>query len=66
MITDADETDRILTEFELAEYLCFLLEYIEALINGCADHGEARYCFDEEFRPDHPIISVAIDLYRNH
>jgi hypothetical protein len=65
-VADADEIDWILSEFELAEYLCFLLKYIEALMDGCANLGDVRYCFDEEYRPDHPIMSVAYDMYENH
>jgi hypothetical protein len=66
MMTDDADIEKILADFELAEYLCFLLEYIEALLQGYARDDDAIYCFDEKYVPDHPVMRLALDIYTHH
>jgi hypothetical protein len=62
---DEDEIDRVLADFELAEYICFLLEYVEAALEGYANPDDAKYCF-KEYAPRHPVMLAALDLYAHH
>jgi hypothetical protein len=65
MIVDEDEIRQVLSDLELSEYLCFLLEYIEALLEGFADQDDAKYCY-KDYVPDHPVMRSALDIYSHH
>jgi hypothetical protein len=66
MMADDADIEKTVSDFELAEYLCFLLEYIEATLQGCAFTDDAIYCFDGKYVPDHPVMRLALDMYMHH
>jgi len=61
-----EEITAVLADYELGEYICFLVEYIEALLHGYAVEDDARFAFDEFYFPDHPAMHVAKELMANH
>jgi hypothetical protein len=65
-VNEGDGIDRILSEFELVGYIAFLIEYIEAAIDGYAIREDARFCLDEAFFPDHPVMLQVRDLLVSH
>jgi hypothetical protein len=58
-----DELDHILCDYEMAEYTCLLLDYLQAQFSGCPVRpGDARFFLDEKYFPDHPVMTVVREL----
>jgi hypothetical protein len=57
-----DEIDQLICDFELAEYICFLLEFLESVAHDCHRTADLEYCLSSDYHPDHPIMLMAIDL----
>jgi hypothetical protein len=66
IVNDGDEIDRILSEFELAEYITFMIEYVEAMLADCALREDARFCIEEYYFPNHPVMLQVCDLLAGH
>jgi len=61
-----DKVDAALADYVLAEYICFLMEYIYALLHGCAIESDDCFSLDERYLPDHPVMLTVRDLLAHH
>jgi hypothetical protein len=52
----------LLSEWELAEFIVFLICRVEAHGNGCFD---CQCALDRDMWPDHPIMATVIEMLDN-